>query len=117
MVKRTGASNVYLRSMVASLERSESNFWKAIGEKLGKASRKQIEVNLGDIERHTEKDDVVVVPGVVLASGDLSKPVTVAAWRFSGAAGEKIKNAKGKTMGIDELMKEKPKGDGVKIIA
>jgi len=117
MVKRTGPTNPYLRSLVTQLIRSESNFWKAIGEKLGKPSRKQIEVNLGDIERHTGKDDVVIVPGVVLASGDLSKPVTIAAWRFSGSASEKIKSAKGKIMTIDQLMKEKPKGEGVKIIA
>jgi len=117
MVKRTGPTNPYLQSLVRELNKSESNFWKVIGEKLNKPTRKKIEVNLSDIERHAEKDDVVVVPGVVLASGELSKPVTVAAWRFSGSASEKIKRAKGKIMTIDELMKEKPKGEGVKIIA
>ena len=117
MVKRTGPTNPYLRSLVRELTKSESSFWKAVGEKLDKPTRKKVEVNLSDIERHAGKDAVVVVPGIVLASGELSKPVTVAAWRFSGSASEKIKRAKGKIMTIDELMKEKPKGGGVKIIA
>ena len=57
MVKRTGPTNPYLQGLVRELSRSESNFWKAVGEKLGKPTRKKVEVNLSDIERHTEKED------------------------------------------------------------
>jgi len=117
MVKRTGPTNPYLRSLVGELRKSESDFWKAVAEKLNKPTRQKVEVNLSDIDRHAGKETIVVVPGVVLASGELTKPVTIAAWKFSGSAEGKIKKAKGKIMKIDELMKEKPKGEGVKIIA
>ena len=117
MVKRTGPTNTYLRNLVRELEKSDAAIWQKTAEKLGKATRKRITVNLSDIDRHTKEDDVVLVPGIVLASGELTKPMTVAAWKFSASAEQKIKKAKGKILTIVELMKEKPKGTGVKIIA
>lgn len=117
MVKRTGPTNPYLSGLVRELEKSKSNFWKVIAEKLNKPTRQRIEVNLSDIERHADKDAVLLVPGVVLAGGELTKPVTIAAWKFSGSAEGKVKKAKGKIMTINELMKEKPKGEGVKVIS
>jgi len=117
MVKRTGPTNPYLRSLVRELEKSEAAIWQKTAEKLDKATRKRITVNLSDIDRHAKESDVVLVPGVVLASGELTKPLTVAAWKFSASAEEKIKRAKGKILTISELMKENPKGTGVKIIA
>jgi large subunit ribosomal protein L18e len=119
-MKRTGPSNPYLKELISNLkERSfkeNSHIWSAVAEKLEKPTRKKIEVNLSDIERNSDKNDSIVVPGVVLSSGSLTKSVNVAAWRFSDAAKEKIKKSKGKIMTIDELAKENPKGTGVKIL-
>jgi len=117
MVKRTGPTNHYLRSLVRELEKSKVSIWQKTAEKLGRATRKRITVNLSDINRHAKESDVVLVPGVVLASGELTKPLTVAAWKFSASAEQKIRKAKGKVLTISELMKEKPKGTGVKIVA
>ena len=117
MVKRTGPTNPYLRSLVRELEKSESNIWQKTAEKLAAATRKRVEVNLSDISRHSKGSETVLVPGVVLASGELDRPLTIAAWKFSGNAEQKIKKAKGKALTIGELAKEKPKGTGVKIIS
>ncbi|HDD72605.1 MAG TPA: 50S ribosomal protein L18e, partial [Candidatus Aenigmarchaeota archaeon] len=46
---------------------------------------------------------VIVVPGVVLGSGEITKPVSVAALRFSKSAEEKIKKAGGKCMSLEEF--------------
>ena len=51
----------------------------------------------------------MVVPGKVLGSGTLGHSLTVAAYSFSTSAVEAIKAAKGKTITIPELMKQKPK--------
>jgi large subunit ribosomal protein L18e len=119
-MRRTGPTNIYLKQLVENLKKKslESNtpIWKAIAEKLEKPRRKKVEVNLSEIERNAEKNDFVVVPGIVLSSGELTKPVNVAAWKFSSAAKEKIKKAKGKCFSIEELVKEKPEGTGVKIL-
>jgi len=120
MVKRTGPTNIYLRQLIDSLKIKSRELkvplWMEIAEKLEKPRRSRIEVNVVDIERNTEKNETVVVPGTVLSVGDLTKPVTVAAWKFTPTAEEKIKKAKGNCLTIEELLKEKPKGTDVKIL-
>lgn len=75
-----------------------------------------MEVNLSGIERYAKENETLVVPGVVLASGELKKSVRVAAWKFSTNARKKIEAAKGKCLAIQDLLKENPKGSGVRII-
>lgn len=121
MVKRTGPTNPYLQELIHNLKKSsleaKAPIWKDAAEKLSKSTRQRIEVNLSDIERHVSDGETILVPGVVLSSGNLTKKVNIAAWKFSEAAEQKIKNAKGKIMRIEELAKENPKGSNVKIIS
>jgi large subunit ribosomal protein L18e len=58
----------------------------------------------------------VVVPGKVLASGELDHEVSVAALSFSKAAREKIEKAKGKALTIMELVSKNPKGTKVMLM-
>jgi large subunit ribosomal protein L18e len=120
MVKPTGPTNPYLRSLIDKLRKVsfEKNvkIWKRVAELLSKPRRKRIEVNLSRIDRHTKAGDTIIVPGIVLASGTLTKPVKIAAWKFSEKAEEKILKVKGKVMRIEELLKENPKGSNVRII-
>lgn len=120
MVKRTGPTNPYLRQLIDSLKKKSRELnapiWEDVAEKLEKPRRSRVEVNVADIERNTGKGETVVVPGIVMSAGELSKPVTVAAWRFTPAAEQKIKKSKGKCLTIEELVKEKPKGTDVKIL-
>jgi large subunit ribosomal protein L18e len=94
----------------------DAPIWEKVADKLGKATRKRVEVNLSRINRHAQENQIIVVPGVVLSSGEMKKPVNVAAWKFSGSASEKIHKAKGKTWTIEQLVKENPKGSHVKIM-
>ena len=120
MVKRTGPTNPILKQLIEDLKKKSielrSPFLKDIAEKLNKPRRKRIEVNLAHIERHTKEGDIVIVPGVVLGYGELSKPITVSAWRFSKQAKEKIKKSKSKALSIRELIKINPRGSRVKIM-
>jgi len=68
------------------------------------------------INRYSEANDTIVVPGKVLSTGTIEKRVTVAALAFSKKAFEKISSI-GKCVSIEELMANNPKGSGVKIIA
>jgi len=120
MVKRTGPTNPILRQLIEDLKRKsielQSNFLRDIAEKLNKPRRRRIEVNLAHINRHTKKGDTVIVPGVVLGYGELSKPITISAWRFSKQAREKIERAGGKAISIRELIEKNPRGTNVKIM-
>jgi large subunit ribosomal protein L18e len=121
MAKRTGPTNPYLKGLISMLKEKslelKAPIWRAIAEKLEKPRRKRIEVNLSHIERNTNANDTVVVPGVVLAGGEITKPLKIAAWRFSEQAKKKIERSGGKVLAIEELIKENPKGSGVKIIS
>ncbi|TAL47543.1 50S ribosomal protein L18e [archaeon] len=117
MAKRTGPTNAYLRKLIGQLKSGEAPIWKAVADKLSNPTRQRVEVNLSDISRNAGDASIVVIPGVVLGTGELKKGLTVASWKFSSAATEKIKAANGKTMTIEELVQENPKGTGVKVLA
>jgi large subunit ribosomal protein L18e len=120
MAKRTGPTNVHLRQLIVGLEKvakaNSATVWKDVAKALAKPRRQKVEVNLVDIDRYAEKGQTVVVPGTVLAKGDLTKEVTIAAWRFSPAAEEKIKKANGTILSIGELLEKNPNGKKVKIM-
>ena len=121
MVKRTGPTNPYLKQLIENLKKKslelKAPIWKDIAEKLSKSTRQKVEVNLSDIERHVNDGETILVPGIVLSSGNLTKKVNIAAWRFSKSAEQKIRDSNGKIMTIEELVKENPKGSNVKIIS
>lgn len=120
MVKRTGPTNPLLRSAIAEMRKKGDDgkaIWDDVAKKLSRPAREKVEVNVSEISRHAKDKESVVVPGVVLSSGSITKKVNVAAWKFSESAKKKIEEAGGKTMSIEELRKSNPKGTDVKIIA
>jgi large subunit ribosomal protein L18e len=58
----------------------------------------------------------VVVPGKLLASGNIDHAVTVAAFDISDTAKAKLEAVKAKYITIPELLEKNPKGSNVKII-
>jgi large subunit ribosomal protein L18e len=115
MPKPTGPTNPMLKELIALLRREKKGIWRRAAEILSRPTRRRVEVNLSKINRYADKG-TLLVPGVVLASGSLDKPVTVAAFRFSAQARRKIIEAGGRALGIKELMEENPDGKGVIII-
>jgi len=83
---------------------------------LERSARSRRIVNLSRINRSTDKNEVIVVPGKVLGSGEIDHSVTVAAWSFSDSAREEIAKAKGTCLTIPELVKKDPKGKNIRIL-
>lgn len=119
-MRRTGPTNVYLRRLIGYLRKkareNEAPIWYTVAEHLEKPARIRPEVNVGRINRHTSSGDVVIVPGKVLGSGVLKHQVVIAAYSFTRKAREKIENAGGKAITIPQLIKENPRGKGVRIV-
>jgi large subunit ribosomal protein L18e len=119
MTKRTGPTNPILVELVNELKKKAQehncNIWKRIAIDLEKPTRKRRIVNLYKINKYTKNNETIIVPGKVLAVGDLDHKVTIAAFSFSGNAMEKI-NKLGKAVYISELIRESPKGKGIRII-
>ncbi|MCY3412978.1 MAG: 50S ribosomal protein L18e [Candidatus Heimdallarchaeota archaeon] len=123
MVSRNkGPTNPEVASLIYELRKAsnthEAPIWRAISKKLGKPRRLRPEVNISKINRYTEGTEfkTVLIPGKVLGAGEITHPVTVAAISVSQSAKEKIEKAKGKVITISDLVKENPKGKGVRIL-
>ncbi len=110
---RTGPTNTELKALIQELKKKshehDVKIWRRIADDLARPSRQRRIVNLYKINKYTKENETIVVPGKVLAVGDLDHNIVVAAFNFSGAAVEKI-NIVGKAISINELMQESPKG-------
>ncbi|MEM1508877.1 MAG: 50S ribosomal protein L18e [Thermofilaceae archaeon] len=119
-MRRTGPTNAYLRRLIGYLRKkareNEAPIWYTVAENLEKPARIRPEVNVSRINRYTSPGDIVVVPGKVLGSGVLKHQVVIAAFSFTKKAREKIENAGGKVLTIPQLIKENPRGKGVRIV-
>jgi len=119
-MRETKTTNPEIIQLIRYLKKQsreqEAAIWRDVAAGLAKPSRQRTAVNLSRINRYTQKSDVVVVPGKVLASGMLDHAVTVAAFDVSERAKAKLDAAKAKYLSISELMEQNPKGSNVKII-
>lgn len=95
---------------------NKANIWRYVAELLQKPRRLRPQVNISKINRYTKDGDTIIIPGKVLGAGNLDHKVTVAAYSYSESAKEKIENAGGKVISIQDLINENPKGSNVKII-
>ena len=109
-----------MKTLVQELKKKsisdKTKIWKRIANDLEKPGRRIRTVNLSRISKNTIKNDTIIVPGKVLAGGDLEHPITISAWKFSKEAKEKIKEANGKILSLYEVMKNGSKGKKIRII-
>jgi len=119
-MKKTGPTNPILKKLIEDIRnqgyKEKIPFLIEIAKKLEKSRRKKPEVNLSKLNRVCKENETVIVPGKVLSSGILKKPLTVVAASFSMSAIEKIQKAGGKAISIRELIKDNPKGTNVRIV-
>lgn len=119
-MKKTKTTNPELLELIRFLKKegmkNRANIWKEIAERLSRPRRKRITVNLSRLNRCTQKNETVAVPGKVLGAGEINHPIIVAAFAFSDKAREKITAVKGKCLAFHDLVKNNPKGSNIKII-
>ena len=121
MKKPTGTTNPNLSALLINLRKHTNKYdakiWKTLTKYLKRSKRQKVTANLGNISRNTKSDDIVVVPGKLLGSGTLSHPLTIGAWTFSEKAKQKVAEAGGSCLSIEELMKKHPKGSNIRVMA
>ena len=115
-----GKTNPRLESLIMMLKRAsrenEANIWREIANRLATSNKNHAEVNVSKINRYATENETIIVPGKVLAAGTIGTSVKVAALNFSDAARDKITQANGTCMTIEELVAANPKGSHVKIL-
>ena len=116
---RTGPTNEQLQGLLVELKdkghKDNSPLLLRLENDLKKPTRQRRVVNLSKINRYTKDGETIVVPGKVLAAGELDHTVTIAAWKFSQQALDKIQKSKSKAIQISELMKEEIKGKKIRV--
>jgi large subunit ribosomal protein L18e len=119
-MRETKSTNPQIIELIKYLKKQsrekDAGIWLAVAEKLAKPSRQRVAVNLSRVNRYTDKNATVVVPGKLLASGNLDHAVTVAAFAASDKAKAKLTSAKAKYLSITELVEKNPSGSNVAII-
>lgn len=124
-MRRKRKTNPRIDKLIEDLKKiareNSAPIWRDIAKRLEKSRRNYAAVNLSKINRYSDANDTILVPGKVLSAGAIEKPVTVAALGFSKKAFEEISKCgdgkeKGKCVSIEELVENNPKGSGVKII-
>jgi large subunit ribosomal protein L18e len=113
--KPTGPSNYYHRKLIRELWKTKRRVWKKVSKKLSGPRRDRIEANLYRINSKTKENDVIVVPGKVLGTGELNHKITIACLDYSKPAQKKIENSGSKLLSIEELLEQNPEGKNVKI--
>jgi large subunit ribosomal protein L18e len=119
-MKETESTNPQLVQLIRFLKKQsreqKAEVWHNVAENLAKSRRARVAVNLSQINRHTVRSDIVVVPGKILGTGSLNHALTIASFNVSDTAAMKMKAAKAKYMSISELAEKNPTGANVKII-
>lgn len=117
---KTSKTNPHLNRVVEELRavsrETGAAVWRDVAERLERSRKDRYEVNVSRLARYASEGEQLVVPGVLLATGEISVPVTVAAFRASEAARRKVEAAGGKAVSLLELAVQNPKGRGVRIM-
>lgn len=90
--------------------------WDAAADRLERARHQTNPVNVGHLDRLASAKQTVLVPGKLLASGEIHLPVTVAAFGWSEMARSKVHAAGGTILSIHDLLKSRPDGAGVRLL-
>lgn len=101
--------------MYAKSRKDKSRFWRAIAKEIDGSSRMSIVVNISKLSKVTKPGECVVVPGRVLATGELSHKLTIIALSFSKTAIEKLKG-KATIALLPDLLSGSIKEKGMRII-
>lgn len=119
-MKHIYKTNPQILDLISNLKKQSRDkgvsLWRDIALRLERPSRNYPEVNLSRINRYIKENEMILVPGKVLGSGELKHPLTVAALGFSGSAKTKITGAGGSCLSIKEIMDKNPEGAGIRII-
>ena len=120
MSKNMRKTNQALIALIGDLKDQSrstgSALWRDVALRLEKSRSNWAEPNLSRLSRYASEEKLILVPGKLLGSGELSSKHTVAAYSVSAGARSKIEEAGGRVMTIRELMKENPNGKGVRIL-
>lgn len=113
-------TNLLVTKMVKELKqastKNEAPIWSKIAEMAQKPSIARRVVNVGRLNTVTNENEVIMVPGKVLGTGNIYHKITLCCFSISTTAAKKIKGAGGKIVDHSDIISKFPTGKGVRII-
>ncbi len=103
-------TNPELRKLIEDFGRRKEKFYKLVSKYLSRPRRQKKPVNLSKIDKVSMDGDVVVVPGKLLAHGELTKKLTIYAFSYSKRCEDKIKKSGSDIRPLGELLEKNIKG-------
>jgi len=98
------------------IKAKKNSKWLEVSHLISGPARKQISLNLDEIDRQVGDGEVAVVAGKVLGVGEVTKKFKLVALSFSQSAVEKLKKAGVEIKTIGEEIKSNPDAKGVKVL-
>ena len=96
--------------------KNDAPIWAKLAEYALKPSAARRDLNLNRIGQLTKENDVVVFPGKVLGTGNISHKITLFSFSISNSAANKIIESGGKIISHSELVEQNPTGKGVVLL-
>ena len=93
--------------------KNDAPIWGKLAEYALKPSIARRDLNLNRIEQLTKDNDIVVFPGKVLGTGNISHKITLFSFSISESAAKKITEKGGKIITHSDLIEQNPTGKGV----
>jgi len=106
-------TNIGLRNLIFSLKKQKNLFWLRVAQLLARPRKKKVIVNFERLNKLTKANETILIPGKLLAYGNLEHSLTIASFSTSAKA-KTQKNAK--IVGIEQMVKLNPSGKGIRII-
>ena len=94
----------------------KNSAWLEIAHLISTPARKQVALNLRDINAQAKDGQTILIPGKVLSSGNLDKKLKIIALSFSASAIDKLKKSKSDYLTILEEIKKNPNAKDINIL-
>jgi len=101
--KQAKKKEIELKALILALKKK----YPIIARYMSFPKRKAIAVNLDKIEKYSKAGETIVVPGKVLSKGNLSKKISIVAYKVSDSALSKIKESKSTFTSLENFIKTK----------
>ena len=96
--------------------KNKAPIWSKLAHLALKPNSVKRVVNLTKINSLTKENDVVIVPGKILATGNIDHKITLSSFSISNSAAKKIIESGSKILSFSEIIEKIPNGNGVKLI-
>ena len=104
------------KDLKSASAKNDAPIWAKLAEYALKPSIARRDLNLNRIGQLTKENDVVVFPGKVLGTGNISHRITLFSFSISNSAATKIVEQGGKIITYSDLIEQNPTGKGVVLL-